>query len=148
MQKSLFLVFLLAALSSAAQVKKAPLVKEGEGPYTQLILRGVIMINGTGAPPTGPMDIVIENNRIVQIAGVGSGVPVHDARRPQLKEGGKELNLEGMYVMPGFIDMHAHIGGNQAPIAEYVFKLWMAHGITTIREPGCGNGLEWVLEEK
>jgi len=148
MQKSLFLVFLLAALSSVAQVKKAPLVKEGEGPYTQLILRGVIMINGTGAPPTGPMDIVIENNRIVQIAGVGSGVPVNDARRPQLKEGGKEMILEGMYVMPGFIDMHAHIGGNQAPLAEYVFKLWMAHGITIIREPGCGNGLDWVLEEK
>jgi hypothetical protein len=32
--------------------------------------------------------------------------------------------------------------------AEYVFKLWMAHGITTIRDPSCGNGLSWVLDEK
>jgi hypothetical protein len=53
-----------------------------------------------------------------------------------------------MYLMPGFIDMHGHIGGNQAPDAEYVFKLWMAHGITTIRDPSAGNGLKWVLEEK
>jgi len=29
-----------------------------------------------------------------------------------------------------------------------VFKLWMAHGITTIRDPSAGNGLDWVLEHK
>ena len=140
---------LLFCFSSFAQVAKAPIKKEGEGPYSQLILRGVMMINGTGAPATGPMDIVIENNRIVQIAGVGSGIPVSDGSRPKLKAGGKELLLEGHYVMPGFIDMHGHIGGTgQGANAEYVFKLWMAHGITTIRDPSCGNGLEWVLEEK
>ena len=56
--------------------------------------------------------------------------------RPKLKEGGKELNCEGMYALPGFIDMHGHIGGKaQGTPAEYVFKLWMAHGITTIRDP-------------
>jgi imidazolonepropionase-like amidohydrolase len=54
-----------------------------------------------------------------------------------------------MYLMPGFIDMHGHIGGmEQGTPAEYVFKLWMAHGITTIRDPSAGNGLEWVLDEK
>ena len=25
---------------------------------------------------------------------------------------------------------------------------WMAHGITTIRDPSCGNGLDWVLDQK
>jgi hypothetical protein len=133
-----------------AQVTKAPVKKEGEGPYTQLILRGVIMINGTGAPPMGPVDIVIEKNRIVQIANVGyPGVAINNERRPKLKEGGKEYELEGQYVLPGFIDMHGHIGGTgQGANAEYVFKLWMAHGITSIRDPSCGNGLDWVLEEK
>src|SRR5260370_35822817 len=53
-----------------------------------------------------------------------------------------------MYLMPGFIDMHGHIGGSPAPFAEYVFKLWMAHGITSIRDPSTGNGLEWVLDQK
>jgi hypothetical protein len=132
-----------------AQVAKAPLKNEGQ-PYPQLILRGVTIINGTGAPPMGPVDIVIEKNRIVQIANVGyPGVAINDERRPKLKEGGKEMNLEGHYVLPGFIDMHGHIGGTgQGANAEYVFKLWMAHGITTIRDPSCGNGLEWVLEEK
>jgi imidazolonepropionase-like amidohydrolase len=54
-----------------------------------------------------------------------------------------------MYLFPGFIDMHGHIGGiPQGTPAEYVFKLWMAHGITTIRDPGSLNGLDWVLDEK
>jgi hypothetical protein len=45
--------------------------------------------------------------------------------------------------------MHGHIGGKaQGVHAEYVFKLWMAHGITTIREPACGNGLEWTLDHR
>lgn len=146
----LLLTFHLTLFTSFSQIQKAPEVKEGDGPYTQLIIRGVILINGTGAPPAGPVDIVIENNRIVQIQTVGSpGLPINQNRRPALKEGGKELNCEGMYAMPGFIDMHGHIGGTaQGTPAEYVFKLWMAHGITTIRDPSAGNGLDWVLEHK
>jgi hypothetical protein len=135
---------------AGAQITKAPLVKEGDGPYTQLIIRGVTLINGTGAPPFGPVDIVIEKNRIVKIQNVGSpSLPINAARRPALKEGGKEINCEGMYAMPGLIDMHGHIGGkDQGTPAEYVFKLWMAHGITTIRDPSAGNGLSWVLDHK
>lgn len=151
MKKILFLLsFHLVLFTCFSQILKAPEVKEGDGPYTQLIIRGVTLINGTGAPPAGPVDIVIENNRIVQIQTVGSpGLPINQNRRPALKQGGKELNCEGMYAMPGFIDMHGHIGGTaQGTPAEYVFKLWMAHGITTIRDPSAGNGLDWVLEHK
>ncbi len=147
---SFALASLLFCFSSFSQILKAPIKTEGDGPYNQLILRGVIMINGTGAPAMGPVDIVIEKNRIVQIANVGNpGVVISSDKRPKLKEGGKEINLEGHYVLPGFIDMHGHIGGTaQGVSAEYVFKLWMAHGITSVRDPSCGNGLDWVLEEK
>src|SRR6185369_9710172 len=133
-----------------AQIQKAPEKKEGEGPWNQLIIRGVTLINGTGAPPFGPVDIVVEKNRIKEIKVVGApGLPIPASERPKLEEGGKELNCEGMYLLPGFIDMHGHIGGKaQGTPAEYVFKLWMAHGITTIRDPSAGNGLDWVLDEK
>ncbi len=143
---------LLACLYSIvllAQIPKAPDRKEGEGPISQLIIRGVTLINGNGAPPIGPVDIVIEKNRIVRVASAGSpGMPA-SPNRVQLKEGGKEINCEGMYALPGFVDMHGHIGGRaQGTPAEYVYKLWMAHGITTIRDPSAGNGLDWTLEEK
>ena len=146
---SFLLAFILYS-SLPAQMPFAPEAREGNGPFPQLIIRGVNLIDGTGAPLFGPVDIVIEQNKIVRIAKVGSpGVPIDSMLRPQLKEGGYEIKAEGMYALPGFIDMHGHIGGtSDDETAEYVFKLWMAHGITTIRDPGSGNGLEWVLHEK
>ena len=146
----LFALLFGATLAFAqGTIKKAPEVKEGDGPYVQLILRGITMIDGTGAPPIGPVDIVVKKNRIVAIQTVGyPGVEINQDRRPKLEAGGKEIDGTGMYVMPGFVDMHGHIGGNQAPIAEYVFKLWMSHGITSVRDPSAGNGLDWVLDQK
>lgn len=151
MKYVLILLGLIAFNGSPAQetIKSAPEIKEGNGPYVQLIIRGVMLINGTGAPPIGPTDIVVKQNKIVSIQTVGyPGVTINAEKRPKLEAGGIELNCEGMYLLPGFIDMHGHIGGSQAPDAEYVFKLWMAHGITTIRDPSAGNGLEWVLDQK
>ncbi len=121
---------------------------EGEGPFQRLIIRGVTMVDGTGAPPVGPVDIVIEGDRIVDVVSVGApGVPIRPERRP----GGatKEIDAHGMYALPGFVDVHAHIGGApQGTPAEYVYKLWMAHGVTTIRDPGSRNGIDWTLEER
>ncbi|MDC7997954.1 amidohydrolase family protein [Gilvibacter sediminis] len=122
---------------------------EGEGPYDQLIIRGVTLINGDGSPPRGPIDIVVEGNRITQIQVVGyPGVEIKDSSRPKLKAGGRELDATGMYLLPGFVDMHGHIGGvAQGADWDYVFKLWMAHGITTVREPS-GRGIDWTLDLK
>jgi amidohydrolase family protein len=135
---------------AADPIPKAPPRAEGDGPFKRLVLRGVTLIDGTGAPPVGPVDIVIEKNRIAEVALVGSpGVPIDPKGRPQAKEGDREMDLHGMYVLPGLIDMHGHIGGkDQGTPAEYVFKLWMGHGITTVRDPGSGNGIDWTLEEK
>jgi cytosine/adenosine deaminase-related metal-dependent hydrolase len=144
------IVFFLVFLVSRSQVQPAPEKQEGQGPYSQLIIRGVTLIDGTGAPAMGPVDIVIIKNRISSIHNVGApGLPVQTSRRPVLDSGGRELNAEGMYLLPGFIDMHGHIGDkSQGVDAEYTFKLWMAHGITTIRDPSCNNGLGWVLDHK
>ena len=48
---------------------------------------------------------------------------------------------------PGSSRESACGGEDQGVPAEYVYKLWMGHGITTIREPGCGNGIEWCASE-
>ncbi len=121
----------------------------GEGPFNQLIIRGVTLINGDGSPPRGPIDIVVENNIITKIQVVGyPGVAIKEDRRPKLKPGGKELDANGMFLLPGFIDMHGHIGGvSQGANWDYVFKLWMAHGVTTVREPS-GRSIDWTLDLK
>lgn len=148
--KKLIAIFitLFAVTVSAGPGQKAPDRKLGKGPYKKLILRGGIIVNGEGAPARGPMDIVIENDRIVSIVSVGHpDVPIKENYRPIAEEGDIEINIEGQYVLPGFVDMHGHIGGSADNIpAEYVLKLWLAHGITTVREPGSFNGLPWVMD--
>jgi hypothetical protein len=148
--KCLFFTLALLPLLSLAQIKPAPDRKEGEGPFNKLIIRGVTMIDGTGAPAIGPVDIVVEKNKITEIRVVGyPGMPIKEDRRPKAAPGDKVMDMEGHYLLPGLIDMHGHIGGTgQGTPAEYVFKLWMAHGITTVRDPSAGNGLNWVLDQK
>ncbi len=145
---------LLAALSLLAAPAFAAIAPgvdrtEGEGPYTQLILRGVNVITGTGSPAFGPADVVIERNRIAEIRMVGADIQsIKPDDRPKLKAGGREMDLAGYYVMPGIIDMHGHIGGDEQGVsADYVYKLWMGHGITTVRDPACGNGIDWCVKE-
>ena len=102
-----FFILQSSIFSTTAQIKKAPDRNEGDGPWSQLILRGATVVNGTGAPPVGPMDIVIEGNKIVSIKNVGyPGVEIKQSSRPVLKAGGKEIDCSGMYILPGFIDMH------------------------------------------
>ena len=108
---------------------------EGRGPFDQLVIRGGIVISGTGGPPVGPTDITIEGNRIVSVG------------RSRPREGAEILDATGMYIMPGFVNLHAHTGAGKAPDTEYVYKLWMSHGITTVR--GVALGPEnWTLREK
>ncbi len=147
---NLLLALVLAtapALSAQMQPTTRRGADEGEGPFERLIIRGATVIDGTGAPPRGPMDIVVEGDRIVEVRSVGfPGVPIDDRRRPQGAT--REIDATGMYVLPGFIDMHVHTGGvPKAPQAEYVYKLWMGHGVTTVRGVPFGS-FEWSLEQK
>ena len=91
MRNILFLVSLLFSLSTNSQNK----LTAAEGPYNHLIIRGATLINGNGAPPIGPVDISVENNKITSIDVVGyPGVDIDESKRPKLKNGGKE-NTEG-----------------------------------------------------
>lgn len=119
--------------------KRAP--DEGEGPFNRLVIDGVMLIDGLGSPPRGPVSIVVENDVIKAILG-RSPAPVANETR---------LDGAGMTALPGLIDAHVHIGnplqglaGSVAP-PEYIFKLWLAHGITTVRDVGSVMGLEWTV---
>lgn len=147
MKRKSNLIFLLLCLVAICQTIAQS--AEGDGPHSQLIIRGVMLVNGNGAPPQGPIDIVVEKNIIKNIQVVGyDGVPIDESKRPKLKVGGKELDCNGMYLMPGFVDMHGHIGGKaQGAEPEYVFRLWMGHGITSVREPS-GRGVDFTMDLK
>jgi imidazolonepropionase len=141
------------AYAGLPPVQPATTRDRGHGPYNRLVLRGAIIIDGTGAPPWGPADIVVEQDRITAIKSVGSPkLPINPKRRPEA--GDHEIDCHGKYVTPGFIDCHAHVGtafhaaSGPMPPADYVYKLWLAHGVTTVREAGSMNGLQWTLAQK
>ena len=105
---------------------------EGVGPFTTLVIRGAVLVDGSGAPPVGPVDIVVENNRIQAIRSAGTpGLPLRSNRPPEKPD--HEIDATGMYVLPGFVSLHEHAGGApKNPAAEYPYKLWLAHGVSTV----------------
>ncbi|HSG90058.1 MAG TPA: amidohydrolase family protein [Pseudomonadales bacterium] len=117
---------------------------ESSGPFTRLIIRDVMLIDGEGAPPRGPVHLIVAGDRIEEI------VP---ARTPIDTAGAEIIEAAGMYALPGFIDAHTHIGtpfqGLAGPLtpAAYIYRLWLAHGVTTVREVGATMGLEWTVGE-
>ncbi|MBT3425959.1 MAG: amidohydrolase family protein [Gammaproteobacteria bacterium] len=122
---------------------------EGAGPYQQLQIENVMLIDGLGSPPRGPVDISIVEDKIVSIrASRRSSQDTNSA----VSGGIRRIDATGMTALPGFIDAHSHIGnpgqGLAGPVTppEYVFKLWLAHGITTVREVGSGMGLAWTVD--
>lgn len=126
-----------------------PARTEGIGPFKRVVLRNVTMIDGTGAPAQGPFDIVIENDRIAQIKSIGSPGAIDPAERAA--PGDQEMDLTGYYVMPGFVDAHVHLhslSDSQKVPSDYILKLWMAHGITSVRDLGSGHPIEWLVDIK
>ncbi|MGQ0559419.1 MAG: amidohydrolase family protein [Sphingosinicella sp.] len=146
------LKFTAAAAIAAAGVASLPLVQaqpqkamervadrqpgEGEGPFRRLVIRGATLVDGSGAPPRGPVDIVIAGNRSESIRGAGTpGLPLTANREPRNAD--HEIDASGMFVLPGFVDVHAHNGDpDKAPNATYGYRLWLAHGVTTVRGVG------------
>ena len=115
--------------------------------YKSLVIRNTTVVNGRGTPAQGPVDIAIEDDKITAVVSVSPGAAARpDFERPT---GDIEIDATGLYVLPGLVDMHVHIPfketqcGPRGP--EYAYKLFLAHGVTTIRT--CGFGTDEKLVE-
>src|SRR5258708_19434497 len=67
------------ALTARDPLTPAPARAQGEGfgPYATLVVRGAMLIDGTGGPPRGPVAIVATQNRITPIRNPGTpGLPL------------------------------------------------------------------------
>lgn len=120
-----------------------PLPESGKRP-SRLVIRNAMVIEGNATPAYGPSDLTIEGDTITAItpyrpnaAAAPTGTVVIDAR--------------GRYLLPGFINAHGHLQDERAGISqpfEYQLKLWLACGITTIRDLGSDFAKSSVLREK
>src|SRR4026207_327567 len=93
-----------------------------------LVIRGGIVIDGTGAPRRAA-DVAVDRETISEI-GKGIG------------RGRREIDARGMLVTPGFVDIHTHYDG-QATWDPYLTpSSW--HGGPTVIFGNCGVGFERV----
>ena len=70
-----------------------------------LVLDGATIIDGTGSPLQSSMSITIKNGKISTINKQGE---------TNYPSNAKILQLENKYVIPGFIEMHAHLWNHNA----------------------------------
>ena len=120
----------------------------------RLLIRNALVIDGTGNPARGPYDILVEGTRIAGLSPHRASETAQPLRDGRVVVGARTVNrvidATGMIVMPGIIDLHGHtmFSSNGQPLPrDYVYKLWLAHGITTIRDPGSGEGLDTMVAE-
>lgn len=166
---SIWLVAVGVALAAPPQGKdliwprSAPsLPGESEGPFKRLVIEGGTLVDGTGAPPVGPVTVVVEGQRITEIYGLpGLYTPQLDASgRPQLQPGDRHIDARGSFILPGLIDSHVRVldqsirpnagntsrEGNAPP--EYALKLLIAHGVTTIASMQSLDVMDWANDMK
>ena len=134
------------ALDLPAQTRN---IDHGKRPGGRLAIRNAMVVAGNGVPAEGPYDIIIEGNRVVELAAIDPvALKGGRARRPAADA---EIDATGKYVLPGLINAHGHLqnerGGIPQPY-EYQFKLWLASGVTTVRDVSSGSDPKELLELK
>jgi len=126
---------LLAFSASEADAQQRLPISGNRSP--RLAIRNATIVDGNGTPASGPADILVEGSRITSVTfldpvAIRSGT----AKRPAADA---EIDATGKYVLPGLINAHAHLQDERAHVAqpyEYTLKLWLASGITSVREVG------------
>ncbi len=129
----------LGAISyTPVAAEQAPAVAaEQAGPYPTLLVRNVTVIDGSGAPAYGPVNVVVKRNVIDRIDRVD---PISAGRGgAAAAQADRVIDGTGMYLMPGLVDGHTHVSSNSAVPADYIYKLLLGHGVTTVRVFNIGN---------
>ncbi|HSJ25087.1 MAG TPA: amidohydrolase family protein [Longimicrobiales bacterium] len=107
-------------------------------PAGTIALTGARIITMAGVQPgqAMPEDGVIENGTILvsgnRIAAIGPAASV------QVPDGVEVIDVSGRTIIPGIIDVHAHVGGESAGLlgqSNWSFLANLAFGVTTAHDP-------------
>ena len=102
-----------------------------------LVIRGGLVVDGTGSEPI-QADVAIDDG---VISAVG----------PDLGEAHREIDAQGRWVTPGFVDIHTHYDAQATWDPHLLPSGW--HGVTTTVFGNCGVGFapaqpdrrEWLI---
>src|SRR5215211_3350041 len=110
--------------AAPAQVKEVNQVK-GAGSGRTVAVVGATLIDGRGGPAVADSVVVVRGDSVVA-AGTRASVRV--------PAGAEVFEARGLTLLPGLIDAHFHIDGDD-PLPA----LFLSHGVTSLRDPG-----QWI----
>ncbi|HXT15108.1 MAG TPA: amidohydrolase family protein [Gemmatimonadaceae bacterium] len=97
-------------------------------PSGVVALRGARIITMKGDEVIAKGDIVVRDNRIIAVGPQG---------KVNIPSGAKTIDVTGKTILPGYVDVHAHIwpafNVHRSQPFEYLINL--AYGVTTTRDP-------------
>ncbi len=115
----------VSPLGALAQGQSAPSGAAQQQKF--LVLRGGLLIDGTGGTPLKDPVVVISGNKIQSVGTLNSVTIPADAT---------VIDTSGKTILPGLVDSHVHLRNFQAPLHLY----W---GVTTVGD--LGNPRGWIL---
>src|SRR5579871_3945689 len=118
---------LLVALWALAQNQPQRVASRQSG---TMVLRGGLLIDGTGRPPVANSVVVVADGKI-QAAGAAGSVTE--------PSGATVIDATGKTILPGLVDSHVHLRNYLAPMYLY----W---GITSMGD--MGNPTGWTMAYK
>ena len=119
---ALLLIFLLSLTSVAQIVQNRPVV-----------FSHVTVIDVKNGRPKSDMTVVVTGSRIAALGKTG---------KVRIPDGAEIVDAKGKFLIPGLWDMHAHAHTNNS--YEWIFPMFLAHGVTGVRELGNNMPLEQI----
>jgi imidazolonepropionase-like amidohydrolase len=95
------------------------------GDIQSLVLRGGTLIDVRTGTRTSEAAVVIEGGQITEV-GTADAVAI--------PAGAEVVDTAGAWLIPGLVDMHVHLTFD--PLATKLLPLYLAHGVTTVRDMG------------
>jgi len=137
--RCLILTFMLSGLTSSTTHAAGETV----------VLSGVRLIDGTGQPARGPVDIFLNDGKITEVVSTGT------KRAPA---GTRVVDCQGKTVIPGLISAHSHVGqingiarGPENYTRENILRQlrqYEAYGVTTVVSLGTNQPLFYAIREE
>ena len=124
--KSFVSIVVLLASSALLNAQLREINQVAKPPETSVIaIVGATLIDGRGGPPVSDAVVIVKGERI---AAVGNRASV------KIPPGAQIVDAKGLTLLPGLIDSHFHLDGDD-PLPA----LYLSHGVTAIRDPG-----QWI----
>ena len=108
---------------------KINLVLETDIPQGKLALTGARIITMKGDEVIEKGTILVDQNRITAVG---------PANQVQIPAGVKIIDVKGKTIMPGIVDVHAHMGTfrlGMSPQKQWAYYANLAYGVTTTHDP-------------